>query len=34
METPKNKLTSFEENFFNNLKIYLDTPLYFYGSIQ
>jgi len=34
MEIPKNKLTSFEENFFNNLKIYLDTPLYFYGSIQ
>lgn len=34
METTKNKLTSYEENFFNNLRDYLDTPLYFYGSIQ
>jgi predicted nucleotidyltransferase len=34
METTKNKLTQYETFFFNNLKQYLDTPLYFYGSIQ
>ena len=34
METTKNRLTPYEEYFFNNLKIYLDTPLYFYGSVQ
>lgn len=34
METTKNKLTPYEEYFFNNLKYYLDVPLYFYGSIQ
>jgi hypothetical protein len=34
METTKNQLTPYESNFFNKLKIYLDTPLYFYGSIQ
>lgn len=34
METTKNRLTPYEEYFFNNLKQYLDTPLYFYGSIQ
>ena len=34
METTKNKLTPYEEYFFNNLRYYLDTPLYFYGSIQ
>lgn len=34
METTKNRLTPYEEYFFNNLKNYLDTPLYFYGSIQ
>lgn len=34
METTKNKLTSFEENFFNGLKYYIDKPIYFYGSIQ
>jgi hypothetical protein len=34
METTKNKFTSYEEYFFNNLKNYLNTPLYFYGSIQ
>jgi hypothetical protein len=34
METIKNKLTPYEEYFFNNLRDYLDVPLYFYGSIQ
>ena len=34
METTKNALTPYEEHFFNNLKNYLDVPLYFYGSIQ
>jgi hypothetical protein len=34
METTKNKLTPYEEYFFNNLKNYLNTSLYFYGSIQ
>ncbi len=34
METTKNKLTQYETFFFNNLKQYIDTPLYFYGSIQ
>ena len=34
METIKNKFTPYESHFFNNLRIYLDTPLYFYGSIQ
>lgn len=34
METTKNKLTNYETIFFNNLKQYLNTQLYFYGSIQ
>jgi hypothetical protein len=34
METTKNKLTPNEQFFFDNLRYYLDTPLYFYGSIQ
>lgn len=34
METTKNKFTPYEEYFFNNVRHYLDTPLYFYGSIQ
>ena len=34
METTKNKMTPFEKNFFHSLKVYLDTKLYFYGSIQ
>ena len=34
METTKNKLTPYESDFFNRLRIYLDTPIYFYGSIQ
>lgn len=34
METTKNKLTPYEEYFFNKLRYYLNTPLYFYGSIQ
>ena len=34
METTKNKLTPYESEFFNRLRIYLDTPIYFYGSIQ
>lgn len=34
METTKNKLTHQEEIFFNKLSNYLDTKLYFFGSIQ
>jgi hypothetical protein len=34
METTKNRMSSFEEKFFNKLKNYLDTKLYYYGSIQ
>ena len=34
METTKNKLPEDVQLFLNNLKQYLDKPLYFYGSIQ
>jgi hypothetical protein len=34
METTKNKLSPFAEDFFNRMRNYLDTKLYFYGSIQ
>jgi hypothetical protein len=34
METTKNKLTPFAENFFNKLSNYLETKVYYYGSIQ
>jgi predicted nucleotidyltransferase len=34
MEVPKNNLTPYEKYFFDNLRNYLDTPIYFYGSIQ
>lgn len=34
METTKNKFTPNESIFFNNIKNYLNTPIYFYGSIQ
>ena len=34
METTKNKLTLNEKKFFDNLKNYIDKPIYFYGSIQ
>jgi hypothetical protein len=34
METTINKLTEYETQFFNKLSNYLDTKLYFYGSIQ
>ena len=34
METTKNKLTEYQTNFFNKLGNYLDTKIYFYGSIQ
>ena len=34
METTKNKLSQQESVFFEKLRNYLDTPLYFYGSIQ
>jgi hypothetical protein len=34
METTKNSLTPYETIFFDNLRNYLETPLYFYGSIQ
>ena len=34
MDTTYNKLTRDEENFFNNLKKYLDNQIIFFGSIQ
>lgn len=34
METTKHKLPEDVELFLNNLKQYLDKPIYFYGSIQ
>jgi len=34
MQTTKHELSSYETIFFNNIKEYLDTRLYFYGSIQ
>jgi hypothetical protein len=34
MDTIKNRLTQNEELFFNNLSLYIDKELYFYGSIQ
>ena len=34
METTKNKMSHFAEKFFHKLKNYLDTKLYYYGSIQ
>jgi hypothetical protein len=34
METTKNKLSPYASNFFDSLRNYLDTKLYFYGSIQ
>lgn len=34
METTKNNLTKNEKNFFNGVSKYLESPLYFYGSIQ
>jgi hypothetical protein len=34
METTKNKLSPQEIIFFQNLKNYIELPLYFYGSVQ
>ena len=34
METTKNKLSENAKQFFQDLTSYLETPLYFYGSIQ
>lgn len=34
METSKNKMSPYATQFFNKLSKYLDTPLYYYGSIQ
>lgn len=34
METTKNKLSHYNSVFFTNLGNYLDTPMYFFGSIQ
>jgi hypothetical protein len=34
METTKNKLTSEQMKFFKKLSNYLDTKLYYYGSIS
>ena len=34
METTKNKMPEYNTAFFDKLKIYLDTPLYYFGSVQ
>jgi hypothetical protein len=34
METTKNEMPQYNNTFFNKLKNYLDTPLYFFGSVQ
>ena len=34
METTKNELTNDQKNFFNRLSSYLDTKLFYYGSVQ
>ena len=34
METTKNKLTNYQSAFFHRLGQYLDTKLYFFGSVQ
>lgn len=34
METTKNKIPDYAENFFNRLNSYLDNNVYFYGSVQ
>jgi len=34
METTKNELSPYEKDFFNRLKLHIDKPIYFYGSIQ
>jgi predicted nucleotidyltransferase len=34
METTRNKLTPYSKHFFDNLSNYLDTKMYFFGSIQ
>lgn len=34
METTKNKLSPYENDFFENLRNYIDKPIYFYGSVQ
>ena len=34
METTKNEMSNYAKHFFNKLKNYLDTKIYFYGSIQ
>ena len=33
MEEINKKLTDKQREFFNNLSIYIDKPIYFYGSI-
>ena len=34
METTKNVMPEYNNVFFDKFKIYLDTPIYFYGSVQ
>ena len=34
METTKNVMPEYNNIFFDKLKNYLDTPIYFYGSVQ
>jgi predicted nucleotidyltransferase len=34
METTKNKISPYAKQFFDKLSSYLETKLYFYGSVQ
>ena len=34
METTKNIMPEYSNLFFNKIKNYLDTPIYFFGSVQ
>jgi predicted nucleotidyltransferase len=34
METTKNIMSDYSNLFFNKIKNYLDTPIYFFGSVQ
>lgn len=34
METTKNEMPPYAKKFFEKLRNYIDTPIYFYGSIQ
>ena len=34
METTKNELPQYAKQFFTKIGIYLDTPIYYFGSVQ